>query len=177
MNVVRIYARACALLLATGAAMAHVPIAAHAEEATQSSSKAKAHLNETKAAKSAGRAAATLGLKGDPALFAAAAKRHGVPMKLALSVIMVESSGRCQVRGSAGELGPLQIKLATARGLGYRGSPTALRSCGAGLEWGMKHLALAYNRCGTAVLHQVGLNGSCRTTGYTRKVERFISQL
>jgi soluble lytic murein transglycosylase-like protein len=46
---------------------------------------------------------------------AVAAKRHGVPLSLALAVIHMESGGRCDARGRAGELGPLQIKPATAR--------------------------------------------------------------
>lgn len=94
-----------------------------------------------------------------------AAARHGVPVSLALAVARVESNFNCHARGRAGELGPLQIKPATARGLGYRGPVSALRSCGAGLEYGMRHLAVAYRRCGTAHgaarLHQRGLGASC----------------
>ncbi len=47
------------------------------------------------------------------------AARHGVPASLALAVARVESNMRCQARGRAGSWGPLQIKPATARGLGY----------------------------------------------------------
>lgn len=93
------------------------------------------------------------------------AQRHGVPVALAIAVSHVESRHRCDARGAAGELGPLQIKPATARGLGYSGPASALRSCGAGLEWGMRHLAVAYRRCGTkagaARLHNRGLGSSC----------------
>jgi soluble lytic murein transglycosylase-like protein len=104
-----------------------------------------------------------------------AARRHGVPTSLALAVARVESGMNCAARGRAGELGPLQIKPATARGLGYSGPTSALRSCGAGLEMGMRHLAAAYRRCGTvagaARLHNHGLAASCHGgTRYTARV-------
>jgi hypothetical protein len=89
-------------------------------------------------------------------LVANSAHRFGVPVAIALKVAKHESGFNCQARGRAGELGPLQIKLATARGLGYHGSAAALRSCGAGLDWGMKHLALAI-RGGGIWKHNQGL--------------------
>lgn len=79
---------------------------------------------------------------------AAAARRHGVPVRTALAVCFVESSFRCNAVGAAGELGLLQIKLATARMLGYRGSRNALKRCSTGAYWGMKHLALAIRKGG-----------------------------
>ena len=78
----------------------------------------------------------------------AAAQRHGVPIDLALRVAHVESGCDCYARGMQGELGPLQIKPATARLLGYEGPEFALQNCGEGLEWGLKHLALALQRGG-----------------------------
>lgn len=86
----------------------------------------------------------------------AAAQRHGVPIDLALRVAQVESRCDCFARGRHGELGPLQIKPTTARVLGYSGNDQALQSCGEGLEWGMKHLALALKR-GGVWKHQQGL--------------------
>jgi soluble lytic murein transglycosylase-like protein len=81
-------------------------------------------------------------------LIVAAAQRHGVPIALALRVAQVESQCDCWARGTHGELGPLQIKPATARMIGYQGPDYALQSCGEGLEWGMKHLAMALQRGG-----------------------------
>lgn len=107
-------------------------------------------------------------------IFAASAIRHGVPVNIALATIRLESGGRCNARGRHGELGPLQIKPATARGLGYTGPISALATCGAGLEWGMRHLALAYRKCGHVALHNVGLGGSCRRTAYVAAVARRI---
>lgn len=109
------------------------------------------------------------------------AARHGVPASLALAVARVESNMRCQARGRAGELGPLQIKPATARGLGYTGPAAALNSCGAGLEWGMRHLAVAYRQCGSAAgaaaLHNRGLAASCTRTAYSHRVTRLMASL
>lgn len=110
------------------------------------------------------------GALANRAVIAAAAARHGVPVRLALATAQVESRGNCHARGRAGELGPLQIKPATARGLGFRGPVAALRSCGAGLQWGMRHLALAYRACGHAGPHNYGLGGGCRRTAYARRV-------
>jgi hypothetical protein len=81
-------------------------------------------------------------------LIIAAAQRHGVPINLALRVAEIESQCNCFARGSHGELGPLQIKPATARLIGYQGPEERLQSCAEGLEWGMKHLALALQRGG-----------------------------
>ena len=109
------------------------------------------------------------------------AARHGVPARFALAVARIESNMRCQARGSHGELGPLQIKPATARGLGYTGPAAALNSCGAGLEWGMRHLAIAYQRCGSAggaaALHNRGLASSCSRTAYSNSVTRTMASL
>lgn len=109
------------------------------------------------------------------------AARHGVPASLALAVARVESNMRCQARGRAGELGPLQIKPATARGLGYSGPASALNSCGAGLEWGIRHLAVAYRQCGSAAgaaaLHNRGLASSCTRTAYSSRVTRVMASL
>ncbi len=123
----------------------------------------------------AGRAerGASGGLTGSTSLIDAAAQRHGVPVQIARAAVMVESKGRCNARGRAGELGPLQIKPATARGLGYTGPASALATCGAGLEWGMRHLALAYRKCGHVGPHNYGLAGGCARTAYVRKVMRF----
>jgi hypothetical protein len=100
------------------------------------------------------------------------AERYGVPKFLALKVAKVESSFTCDAEGMAGELGPLQIKPATARMIGYRGVISALRSCGAGLEWGMKHLALAI-RAGGVWKHNQGLAAKVKgpaAAEYERKV-------
>ena len=101
-----------------------------------------------------------------------AARRFGVPVSTALAVCRLESGFRCSAVGRAGELGLLQIKLSTARALGYRGSRRGLLRCGTGAYWGMKHLALAIRR-GGVWKHNQGLFARRPTPSaraYARKV-------
>ena len=105
-------------------------------------------------------------------LIVTTAERYGVPKFLALKVAKLESSFSCDAEGKAGELGPLQIKPETARMIGYRGVIAALRSCGAGLEWGMKHLALAI-QAGGVWKHNQGLWAKQRSF-YGTKYERTV---
>ncbi len=97
----------------------------------------------------------------------------GVPRTLALNVCRVESRCRYGLTGQQGVKGPMQIKLATARGLGYGGSAQGLLGY-QGAVYGMKHLAVAMQKCrsmaGAATLHQAGLAASCRSSAYSRKV-------
>jgi len=105
----------------------------------------------------------------------AAAARFGVPMSTALAVCRLESGFRCSAMGRAGELGLLQIKLSTARGLGYRGSRRGLLGCATGAYWGMKHLALAI-RHGGVWKHNQGL-GAHRPTAQARSYARKVAAL
>jgi Transglycosylase SLT domain len=105
-------------------------------------------------------------------MIAAAAQRHGISISVALKVAKIESGLNCNAQGKAGELGPLQIKPATARLIGYEGAIAALRSCGAGLEWGIKHLAMAI-KSGGVWKHNQGLwakSKSRQAAAYEKKV-------
>jgi hypothetical protein len=108
-------------------------------------------------------------------LIAASAERYGVPKSLALKVAKVESSFTCDAEGRAGELGPLQIKPATARMIGYKGLISALRSCGAGLEWGMKHLAMALS-AGGLWKHNQGLAAKRKSPAAAEYERKVLSQ-
>lgn len=92
-----------------------------------------------------------------------AAVRHHVPVEFALSVARHETGGkggRCGLRGSQGEVGPLQILPSTARGMGYRGVSGA--TCEAQTDAGMAHLAYCYRRTATqwlaAACHNQGIS-------------------
>ena len=100
------------------------------------------------------------------------AQRYGVPTDLALRVAEIESGCDCYARGKHGELGPLQIKPATARMLGYEGPDFALQTCGEGLEWGMKHLALAL-QLGGVWRHNQGLWAK-QKSAYGAKYEQTV---
>jgi soluble lytic murein transglycosylase-like protein len=119
------------------------------------------------------RIAATQGLGPAAADVAKLADEHGIPRSLALSVCRVETKCRYGLVGRAGERGPLQIKLQTARGLGYNGGAAGLNGY-QGAYWGVKHLAVAYKKCGSArgaaKLHQAGLAASCGGSRYASMV-------
>jgi soluble lytic murein transglycosylase-like protein len=77
------------------------------------------------------------------------AASHGMPAEFALKVARRESGLRCDAYNPKdGTHGLYQLKPATARGLGFTGDTSALRTCGAGLTFGMKHLALCWQQEG-----------------------------
>jgi soluble lytic murein transglycosylase-like protein len=86
---------------------------------------------------------------------------HGVPLELAHAVVRVESNYNPTLTGRGGTLGLMQIKYATARGIGYTGTAKALMDPAVNLEWGMRYLAGARklakgNVCGTILRYQAG---------------------
>jgi len=60
-------------------------------------------------------------------------------------VIQRESRYRSGLTGRCGCVGLMQIKLATARGLGYTGDAAGLRDPNTNLTYGVKYLAGAYH--------------------------------
>ncbi|GMB80650.1 lytic transglycosylase domain-containing protein [Shinella zoogloeoides] len=89
------------------------------------------------------------------------AKTYGVPVDLAHAVVRVESNFNPRARGSAGEIGLMQIKPATARMMGYRGSAKGLFDPETNIKFGMKYLAMAHDlgggtTCGTILKYNAG---------------------
>jgi soluble lytic murein transglycosylase-like protein len=78
------------------------------------------------------------------ALVATHAGANGVPEALVHRVIIRESRYQPGVIGRGGTIGLMQIKLATARGLGYAGTAEGLRDPNTNLTYGVKYLAGAY---------------------------------
>lgn len=111
------------------------------------------------------------------------ARANGVPVALALAVVRIESNYNPRARGRAGEIGLMQIKLQTARGMGYSGSASALYDPNTNLQWGMKYLAGAYklsggDTCGTIMRYQGGHYArrmSKVAVSYCGKVKRHMS--
>ena len=77
-------------------------------------------------------------------MVAAHARANGVPEALVHRVIMRESRYQPGLIGRGGTIGLMQIKLATARGVGYTGDAAGLRDPNTNLAWGVKYLAGAY---------------------------------
>jgi len=95
------------------------------------------------------------------ALVANHARRHGVPVALARAVVRLESNYNPRARGRAGEIGLMQIKPQTARGIGFTGSARALYDPDTNLRWGMSYLGTAYKLaggsvCGTILRYNAG---------------------
>jgi soluble lytic murein transglycosylase-like protein len=89
------------------------------------------------------------------------AAAYGVPVSLAHAVISVESNYRPNIRGSAGEVGLMQIKPATARMMGYTGNTEGLFDPETNIKFGMKYLGLAHQlsggtTCGTILRYNAG---------------------
>ena len=78
------------------------------------------------------------------ALVATHAQVNQVPEALVHRVILRESRYQPRLVGRGGCIGLMQIKLATARGLGYSGDAEGLRDPETNLTYGVKYLAGAY---------------------------------
>ena len=111
------------------------------------------------------------------------AQAAGVPVALAMAVVRIESNHNPKARGRAGEVGLMQIKPQTARGIGFSGSTSALYDPDTNLKWGMKYLAGAYklaggDTCGTILRYQGG-HGARRMTSaasaYCGRVKRHMA--
>lgn len=77
-------------------------------------------------------------------MVAAHARANGVPEALVHRVIMRESRYQPHLVGRGGTIGLMQIKLATARGVGYTGDAAGLRDPNTNLTYAVKYLAGAY---------------------------------
>ena len=79
------------------------------------------------------------------ALVVTHAGANGVPVALVHRVIVRESRYQPKLVGRGGTIGLMQIKLATARSLGYTGDAEGLRDPNTNLAYGVKYLAGAYH--------------------------------
>jgi soluble lytic murein transglycosylase-like protein len=77
-------------------------------------------------------------------LVATHARANGVPEVLVHRVIVRESRYQPGLVGRGGAIGLMQIKLATARSLGYTGDAAGLRDPNTNLTYAVKYLAGAY---------------------------------
>ena len=89
------------------------------------------------------------------------ASTYGVPVSLAHAVVQIESNYIPSRRGHAGEIGLMQVKLQTARGMGYRGSAKDLYNPETNIRYGMAYLGGARkiggnSVCGTILKYNAG---------------------
>jgi soluble lytic murein transglycosylase-like protein len=78
------------------------------------------------------------------AMIAAHAQANGIPVALVHRVVKRESGYRPHLVGRGGAIGLMQIKLATARGLGYTGTARGLLDPETNLTYAVRYLAGAY---------------------------------
>jgi soluble lytic murein transglycosylase-like protein len=109
------------------------------------------------------------------AIIAQHARANGIPVELARAVVKHESGFNAGATGKAGEIGLMQIKLSTARGLGYKGSAKGLYDPATNLRWGMKYLGQAQklaggSECGTLSRYNGGHGTKRMIRGYCSKV-------
>jgi hypothetical protein len=78
------------------------------------------------------------------ALIAAHAKANHVPESLVHRVVMRESRYNASLIGHGGVIGLMQIKLLTARGVGYTGDAEGLRDPATNIAYGVRYLAGAW---------------------------------
>ena len=79
-----------------------------------------------------------------------------VPIDTALAVVLQESSFRPNVTGAAGEIGLMQLKCQTARGIGYKGTCYDLYDPDTNLHYGLRYLRKALNR-GSVAYYNAGI--------------------
>ncbi len=109
-----------------------------------------------------GKAVSNTGAKGNySAIIVKYAKQYDVPVELARAVVRVESNFNPNARGSAGEIGLMQIKPATAKMMGYSGSKKGLFDPDTNIKYGMKYLAAAHHlgggeTCDTILKYNAG---------------------
>lgn len=111
------------------------------------------------------------------------AKANGVPTPLAHAVVTIESGYRPRII-HRGNYGLMQIRLGTARSLGFRGHPRQLLAPEVNVRYGMLYLARAWrssrrNVCGTVKRYQTGTGAgrlSRATLRYCAKAKRLMAR-
>lgn len=76
------------------------------------------------------------------------ARLHGVPARLAIIVVTIESGWNPRARSRANARGLMQIIPATARRVGFQGHIDALYQPETNVKWAMKELARCYSLAG-----------------------------
>jgi soluble lytic murein transglycosylase-like protein len=94
------------------------------------------------------------------AMIARHAAANGLPAELVHRVVVRESRYNARARGAGGALGLMQIKHATARGMGYAGPASGLLDAETNLTYATRYLAGAYRAAGGNAGRAVALYAS-----------------
>jgi len=104
--------------------------------------------------------AAVRGGRPYDSMIASHAAANGVPVELVHRIVVRESRYRANAMGRGGASGLMQIKLATARSMGYTGSASGLLDPETNLTYGVRYLAGAYRAAGGSHGRAVGYYAS-----------------
>lgn len=132
-------------------------------------------------------ARAVLAPAGDNAPILALIDKHaaslGIPAAFARAVVRIESNFNPKATGLQREVGLMQIKYETARGIGFTGTREQLYEPDTNLHWGMKYLAMAWKLggntpCGAVMKYQGGhavTQPSAASSAYCAKVKAHMA--
>lgn len=100
---------------------------------------------------------------------------EAAPKALVDAIIHVESRGNPKAVGRHGEIGLGQLKLRTARGMGYRGTRAGLFNPRVNRRYTERYLDIALKRaggrlCHAASLYNMGVYAKPRCTAYGKRV-------
>lgn len=95
-------------------------------------------------------------ISGIHSLVSQIALETGVPDRVAHALVSRESGYNWRAVGRAGEIGLTQIKPATARAIGFRGTLAALFDPATNLRFGLRYARMALDR-GNIRLYQTGI--------------------
>ena len=89
------------------------------------------------------------------------ASASGLPVAFARAIVRIESNFNPRATGRQREVGLMQIKYETARGIGFTGTREQLYDPDTNLQWGMKYLAMSWKLggntpCGAVMKYQGG---------------------
>ena len=106
------------------------------------------------------------------ALVARHAAANGVPESLVRRVIVRESRYNPRAIGLGGAMGMMQIKTATARAMGYTGTPAGLLDADVNMTYAVKYLAGAYRAANGN--HDLAVSYYARGYYYQAKAQGFL---
>lgn len=158
---------------------------AKGNSATPKAEKTAKPAKSRKSGKVTAKAKATSNRKKYGSLVSRYAISNNVPLQLAHAIIVIESNYRPNAIGSAGEIGLMQIKPATARMMGFKGTAKQLFDPETNIKYGMKYLGKARKlggrtTCGTILRYNAG-HGAKRmnpvSAAYCVKVKRKMAAL
>jgi len=112
------------------------------------------------------------------------AERTGLPPQIALAVIEIESGFDPSAKGSAGEVGLMQVMPPTARMLGFQGSDDELAEPAANIRLGVGYLARAHrlargDLCTTLMKYRAGhreTRFSSLSVSYCSRARRILAR-